>query len=258
LLGQTHVTLTVCASEPNAQLFVRLCDVAPNKESTLVAWGALNLTHRESHTHPEPLQPGRPYQVTVELSGAAWRFRAGHQVRLLLSTHDWPRTWPAPRPFDLEIHQDPQQPCSLHLPLAPPARVQPALDPPAARLPDEKKVNATVVPFQWEIIQERPAGILRFVLATSETLELVEGSVAEHMARRVEIRVPEDDPAGTELRADGTTTIQWPEVTATVTAALHITCTSAIFQFKMDVTVMADGETFSHRQWHETIPRQWL
>ncbi len=40
----------------------RLEDVAPDGSSTLVTYGLLNLTHRDSHETPEPLTPGKRLQ----------------------------------------------------------------------------------------------------------------------------------------------------------------------------------------------------
>ncbi len=255
ILGQPHVNMTVSATQPDAQIFVRICDVAPDGSSTLVAWGALNLTHHNGHTNPVPLKPGQPYRVRVDFSGAAWKFRPGHRIRLVVSTHDWPRTWPAPQPFDLNIHHDPENPGSLHLPIAPPAQIAPDLDPPV-RLSELNSVEAKVRPFQWEIIQHRPAGVLRFVLKTDENLKLVKGTLEESTFRCVEISVSEDDPLSNELRGEAISTIGWLELTAAVEVLLKVTCTQTTFQFDLDVTVTADGEIFCQRQWRETIPRQ--
>ena len=54
-------------------LAVRLCDVAPDGASLLVTRGLLNLTHRDSHAEPEPLEPGMP----LRRRRAARRDRAG-------------------------------------------------------------------------------------------------------------------------------------------------------------------------------------
>ena len=95
------------SDRPVAQLRARLCHVAPDGTSTLVTRGVLNLTHRDSHEHPEPL-PGRPSRVTVELDGIAEAVPAGHRLRLALSPAYWPWLWPAPEPVTLEDHTRPR------------------------------------------------------------------------------------------------------------------------------------------------------
>jgi hypothetical protein len=82
---------------------VRLCDVAPDGASTLVTRGVLNLTHRDSHAGPLPLEPGRRYDVPVELNAIAHRFPAGHRMRMAISPTYWPWLWPSPEPVTLTV-----------------------------------------------------------------------------------------------------------------------------------------------------------
>jgi predicted acyl esterase len=103
ILGFPEVTLTVAVDRPIALLAVRLCDVAPAGSSTLVTRGLLNLTHRDSHVQPTPLQPGARYTVTVRLDAVAYVLPAGHSWRLAVSPTYWPWVWPSPEPVTLSI-----------------------------------------------------------------------------------------------------------------------------------------------------------
>lgn len=103
ILGSPEVTLTVAADKPNALLAVRLCDIAPTGSSTLVTWGLLNLTHRDSHEHPAALEPGRRYTVTVRLNAIAHSLPAGHRWRVAVSPTYWPHAWPSPEPVTLSV-----------------------------------------------------------------------------------------------------------------------------------------------------------
>jgi putative CocE/NonD family hydrolase len=104
ILGAPTVELELAADRPVAQIAARLSDVRPDGKATRVTYGLLNLTHRDSHEHPEPLEPGRRYRVRVELNQIAQHFPAGHRLRLSLSTSYWPLAWPAPEPARLEIY----------------------------------------------------------------------------------------------------------------------------------------------------------
>ena len=115
ILGFPTVTATVSADQPNALLAVRLCDIAPDGASTLVSWGMLNLTHRDSHAQPAPLEPGQPYTVTVQLNAIAHALPAGHCWRVALSPTYWPHAWPSPQPVTLTLYDG-----SLSLPVRPP------------------------------------------------------------------------------------------------------------------------------------------
>ncbi len=96
ILGAPVLTVQLSCDRPNALLCARLCDVAPDGASLRVTYGLLNLTHRDSHEHPEPLEPGRRYTVRLQLNDAAHAFPAGHRIRLALSTTYWPIAWPSP------------------------------------------------------------------------------------------------------------------------------------------------------------------
>ena len=97
------VTLDIASDKPSAMIAARLEDVAPDGSSTLVTYGLLNLTHRESHEHPEPLQPGRKYRVKIPLNDIAQAFPAGHRIRLAVATSHWPIVWPSPEKASLSL-----------------------------------------------------------------------------------------------------------------------------------------------------------
>lgn len=118
ILGFPEVTLTVSADRPNALVVVRLCDVGPTGSSLLVSRGFLNLTHRDSHEQPSPLEPGRRYTVRIRLDVAGHRLPAGHRWRLSISPTYWPQAWPSPEPVTLSIFTG--QASRLILPVRPP------------------------------------------------------------------------------------------------------------------------------------------
>lgn len=96
ILGTPTLAVTLASDAPVAQLAVRLTEVTPDGRSWLVTWGLLNLTHRDSHSEPAPLKPGRRQDVTVELKLIAHRFSRGSRIRIALSQGLWPLAWPAP------------------------------------------------------------------------------------------------------------------------------------------------------------------
>src|SRR5205807_2395575 len=104
ILGFPEVELELAADRPVAQAAVRLCDVAPDGSSLFVCYGVLNLTHRDGHERPEPLEPGRPYPVAIRLGAAGHAFVPGHRIRVAVSSSYWPIIWPAPEPVTLTLH----------------------------------------------------------------------------------------------------------------------------------------------------------
>jgi len=103
VLGYPRLTLLVRSSAPVAFVSAKLCDVFPDGTSALVSRGFLNLTHRQSHQKPEPLVPGEPVPVTVELDATSWAFEPGHGLRLDIAGSDWPNVWPPPGPVTLSV-----------------------------------------------------------------------------------------------------------------------------------------------------------
>ena len=63
IVGNGFARLRIAADRKQALAAVRICDVAPDGTSAMVSFGILNLAHRKSHEFPEPLKPGKFYDV---------------------------------------------------------------------------------------------------------------------------------------------------------------------------------------------------
>jgi putative CocE/NonD family hydrolase len=59
-----------------------------------VGEGILRARFRESMREPRPLVPGEPAEIRITLSPTANRFRAGHRIRLEVSSSNFPRFEP--------------------------------------------------------------------------------------------------------------------------------------------------------------------
>ncbi len=122
LLGVPVARLRLAADKPVAQVAVRLCKVLPDGRSWRLAYGLLNLTHRDSHAAPTPLTPGKPVDVTIPLGFIAQRLKAGERLRLAISEGLWPLVWPSPDSPTLTLYPD-------HAMLDLPMRVTPVAEP---------------------------------------------------------------------------------------------------------------------------------
>jgi putative CocE/NonD family hydrolase len=103
IVGNAFVRLRIAADRKQALVAVRLNDVAPDGSSAMVTFGVLNLAHRNSHEHPEPLKPGRFYDVAVPLKSIAQTIPKGHRLRLAVSSTYWPMVWPSPEDVMLTV-----------------------------------------------------------------------------------------------------------------------------------------------------------
>ncbi len=115
IFGFPKVNLAISVDQPKALLAIRLCDIDSNGVSRLVSWGLLNLTHYKSHEKPEPLIPGKIYQITTLLNFTAYNLPPGHHWRLAISPTYWPHAWPSPQKVQLTLHLGAT--CSLVLPI---------------------------------------------------------------------------------------------------------------------------------------------
>lgn len=103
LLGRPELCVTVSCDADVANLCARLVDIHPDGSATRVSFGVMNLAHRESNSDPQPMEHGRPTPIRLALDACGYRFRAGHRIRLSLSTAYWPTILPAPTDPGLTI-----------------------------------------------------------------------------------------------------------------------------------------------------------
>ncbi|MDH3377501.1 MAG: CocE/NonD family hydrolase [Gammaproteobacteria bacterium] len=123
IVGAPAVDLEVSCDRPQANLAVRLCDIWPDGASTRISYGILNLTHRDSHAEPAPLQPGKRYRIRIALDDIAYAVPAGHQLRIAISTAYWPMIWPSPATATITLYSGTS---SLDLPVRNTSRPPPA------------------------------------------------------------------------------------------------------------------------------------
>ncbi|MFT2691546.1 CocE/NonD family hydrolase [Clavibacter zhangzhiyongii] len=103
VLGNVLVDLAITSDLPDANVVVRLCDVAPDGASTLVTRGALNLNKRIDRARIDPMVPGEEAVVRVPLVSTGHAFPAGHRLRIAVSSAYWPWIWPHAREATLEV-----------------------------------------------------------------------------------------------------------------------------------------------------------
>ena len=85
--GPVSVQLWACTSAPDTDFVARLVDVYPDGR-------AFNLTDgiiRASSCLKAPVEPGRPTPFTIDLWATSNVFRAGHRIRLHVTSSNFPR-----------------------------------------------------------------------------------------------------------------------------------------------------------------------
>src|SRR5262249_35327879 len=91
VVGWVSLTLYAGSDCPDTDFVAKLCDVFPDGRSILVTDGILRARYREGRFDPRPLKPGKVYRLDIDLWQTAWRFAAGHRLRLAVTSSCFPR-----------------------------------------------------------------------------------------------------------------------------------------------------------------------
>ena len=96
IAGPIELYLWVASDGPDADIHAKLVDLYPASDdypdgfAMNLSEGLLRLRYRESWEAPTPLEPGRPYAVSVAMFPCANLFKHGHRLRLDLTGSNFP------------------------------------------------------------------------------------------------------------------------------------------------------------------------
>jgi len=88
--GNAGAKLHVSTDTLDADWAVKLVDVSPDGEAHNIARGILRGRYRNSLLNPQPMEPGRVEEITVDLGPVAATIAKGHQLRVDISGADFP------------------------------------------------------------------------------------------------------------------------------------------------------------------------
>jgi putative CocE/NonD family hydrolase len=91
VIGPVRAVLYAASSAPDTDWVARLCDVWPDGRSMSVCDGILRARYRHSLEREELMVPGRVYRFEVDLRATAQVFKAGHRLRVQVTSSDFPR-----------------------------------------------------------------------------------------------------------------------------------------------------------------------
>ena len=256
VLGFPVAILHVSATRPVAQLVARLGCVAPDGTIEQVSEAILNLTHRDSHEDPKPLEPGRVYEVRVPLRSAGYRFPAGYRVYLGVASAHWPVSWPSPGAGELTIHHGGETPSRLELPLAPTAddRVAPPAFGPPASLPEIG--SETSEEPRWEIVENDEEG--RVSISEGSTTTLPDGRSTLYVGETIDMAAWKRAPGTGRFENACEYRLDKDGRRIVVVADGTTIATESAFDWAVRVRVELDGTEFFSREWRETIARDLL
>jgi putative CocE/NonD family hydrolase len=91
IVGPLRLILYVTTSAVDTDFAARLSDVFPDGRAIQLQSGILRARHRDPREEPSLLTPQSLYRLEIDMWATANRFRAGHRIRLDVSSADFPR-----------------------------------------------------------------------------------------------------------------------------------------------------------------------
>lgn len=257
LLGSVRVRLRLRCNRSSGMIALRLSDVAVDGQATRVSYGLLNLTHRNGHEQPEPLDTDRYYDVTCQLNDCGHRFHGGHCLRLSLSTVLWPLAW-APQ-ASTRVTVDPVG-CAVSLPV----RARAGCDDEIAFAPPEQAVGRTLTvirPAEARWTLERDLGTDEVRLKVWEDggelrLDDIDLTFGKSVSEEYGFTGNDfESPYGETVHERFWQREGWK---ARIRARTHMHCDSRNFHIDADLDAWHDGKRIYCRSWHEKVPRHYV
>ena len=242
VLGHPVVRLRISADRAAAYVSAKLCDVFPDGTSALITRGSLNLAYRDSRTAPTPLEPGREYDVELELDACAYELAAGHRLRLSVAGADWPNTAAPPGPVTITVLAG-----ELVLPVW---SGDSPHDPPTLRPGGESGEEASGV--VWRIERDVLRRETACVVDHGSSSQVPDGEASEHYRGRVSV-----DTRTFEQRAESEATyaIRWPEATVSTRSTLDVRISADCYEATIALEAREGDNFFAARHWHRRFPR---
>jgi putative CocE/NonD family hydrolase len=91
IIGPVRLRLFASSSALDTDFTAKLVDVHPDGRAESLTDGILRARYRESLSHPRLLEPGRVYELEIAVGATANTFRAGHRIRIEVSSSNFPR-----------------------------------------------------------------------------------------------------------------------------------------------------------------------
>jgi putative CocE/NonD family hydrolase len=258
IFGFPAVELEISCDRPNGLLAITLCEVFPDGAATRVTYGLLNLTHRDSHSRPEPLQPGNRYKVSVMLNAAGHRFAQGNRLRLAISTSYWPLIWPSPETTLLTIFCERS---NLKLPVRMSHdldhTLRPLLEPASTPVLAQKVLKQGGS--SWNTDQDVYTGVTVLRRVADDGVRLIEG-IGLEVAFRSEhdYTIKPDDPLSAKIETRYRRHYRRPGWKVGSETRIELTSTATHFRLKAELAAFENDQRVVAKNWSVEIARELI
>src|SRR5450631_425318 len=258
ILGLPHVSLRVSAEAPLADWFVRLSDVAPDGQVTMVTGAGINGAQRDSMSKPQDLLPGRIYPLSLDLHLASWVFPKGHRIRIALSNALWPMNWPTPYPMTTSVMLGGDAASRVILPRVPVHG--PAAPAFAAPEPVEEPPGITGIggggaawPGEWTVLRDEARQRSTVIWKGSTAVSYPWGRF-DH-TEKLTYDADDAHPDIARVQGDSEYIQAVNDHVLTWRGRLDVSSDAQTFFYKYTRTLLRDGVVIRTRTWEEPIPR---
>jgi uncharacterized protein len=90
ITGPLRMVLYASSSAVDTDFHARLTDVFPDGRAIQLQAGGLRTRYRDLDGEPGLMEPGRVYRLEIDMWATANRFKAGHRLRVDISSADFP------------------------------------------------------------------------------------------------------------------------------------------------------------------------
>lgn len=255
VLGFPRLELRAAADAKLAHWFGRISDVAPDGTTTLVAGGGINGAQRDSVEEPEYLEPGRTYDIVLDLHFTSWVFEPGHRLRLAICNAMFPMIWPSPYPMTTSLTVGGDRGSRLVLPVAP-SHDRPAPPLPSATpvvRPDGYASEGEVLPDTWTLIRDEAAATTTVEWEGKDSRRLPWGFGAT--TERLSYHVDDHDPAHTAFRGEAIMDVEVSERRIRWHHVVEVRSDEKVFAYLYRRELHENDELIRERSWEEQVPR---
>ncbi len=243
IVGYPRAKLRLVSSEPLASLSVKLCDVFPDGTSALVSRGTVDLAYRNSvHGDAQPLEPGVPVEVELDLDACAYAWTPGNQLRVSIAGADWPNTIAPPAPVTLTVLDG-----SLELPVLTGEHPAPVFTPGAEHSTESAEGIGWEI--RHDVLTRRVSAITR---SDSSYETPYDGQARELYVGEVSVDTRTFDQAA---HADTLYELGWPGIEITLHTVMDVDVRAEGYDVTIETIATRDGAEISRRNWHEMIRR---
>ena len=255
IIGFPKMNLQVSTTAKLANWIVRLEDVNPNGEVSLVTGGLINGSQIKSRLEPEYLVPNKKYNIEVPLHFTTWTFQPGHKIRIAVSNSMFPMIWPTPYSMTTSLYFGLNS-TSLELPVIPYQQTEtPKLLPSEAResRKDAKSLGSKGWPYLYRSIVDINIGKTT-VEWKGESESEIKGNKF-FFSDETLYHTNESDPANSGFHGETVRKIQLKDRNLQLKTIINLQSDVKNFNVKFTRQIYEDNKLIKSRDWEEVIPR---